>query len=100
MVVATGVAPLATGIVARPSRKIGLLLVYAATIAALLVLTVSPMVWLLIGSLKLKGGGYGLANYFQLTGTFSSLTVMMNSWLARRSGYAGSKPACFRRASR
>jgi iron(III) transport system permease protein len=59
----------------------GLLLVYAATIAALAVLTVSPMVWLVIGSLRESEGGYGLANYFQLTGTFSSLTVMMNSWI-------------------
>jgi iron(III) transport system permease protein len=81
MAVATGTEPLPAILAARPGRKIGMLFVYAATVAALLVLTVAPMVWLLIGSLKLKGGGYGLANYFQLTGTFSSLTVMMNSWI-------------------
>jgi iron(III) transport system permease protein len=69
------------GPAARPRRNVGLLLVYAATIAALAVLTISPMVWLVIGSLRESQGGYGLANYFQLTGTFSSLTVMMNSWI-------------------
>ena len=65
----------------RLPRGSGLFALYAVTAAALLVLTVYPMIWLLIGSLREKGGGFGLSNFLQLTSGLSSANVLLNSWI-------------------
>lgn len=68
-------------ITVRRPRGAGLLAVYGLTAVALLVLTVYPMVWLLIGSLSNKDGGYGLTNYVDLHDKFGAGGVLLNSWV-------------------
>ena len=65
----------------KPQRSIGLIVVYALTAAALLLLTVYPMVWLLIGSLSDKEGGYSVSNYIELHDKFGAGGVLINSWV-------------------
>jgi iron(III) transport system permease protein len=73
--------PAGMGVFARARRGPGLLALYALTIAALLVLTIYPMVWLVLGSLREKGGGYGLANFIELNEKFAFVRVLLNSWI-------------------
>lgn len=55
---------------------------FALAVAAVVgLLTVYPMVWLLIGSLKVKGGGFGFARYGELFAGFTFLPVLLNSWV-------------------
>ncbi|MBS7703081.1 ABC transporter permease [Chelatococcus asaccharovorans] len=65
----------------KPQRSVGLIIVYALTAAALLLLTVYPMVWLLIGSLSDRDGGYSVANYIELHDKFGAGGVLINSWV-------------------
>ncbi|CAH1673421.1 ABC transporter permease [Chelatococcus asaccharovorans] len=65
----------------KPQRSVGLIIVYALTAAALLLLTVYPMVWLLIGSVSDKDGGYSVANYIELHDKFGAGGVLINSWI-------------------
>jgi len=62
-------------------RGIGLGLAYLLTIAVILVVTVYPMVWLIIGSLSEKDGGYGLSNFVKLHQQFSGGSILLNSWI-------------------
>lgn len=48
--------------------------------AAILVLTVWPMIWLVIGSLTEKDG-YGFGRYAELSEKFAFLDVLWNSWV-------------------
>src|SRR5262245_13784163 len=68
------------GISVPQPRQFGLHIAFVATAASLLVLTVYPMIWLLIGSLRDKGG-YGLSNFLELHDTFAFTTVLINSWI-------------------
>jgi iron(III) transport system permease protein len=70
-----------TNAVMSKRRGAGLTVVYALTIAAIALVTAYPMLWLLIGSLSEKGGGYGLSNYGQLGTQFSGGSVLLNSWI-------------------
>lgn len=74
------ITPAATT-VPRPRRNVGHIALYALTIAALAVLTVYPMLWLAIGSVRLPGGGFGLSNYVDLNQRFASASVLLNSWI-------------------
>lgn len=53
---------------------------FAIVAAALAVLTVYPMVWLLIGSLRTKTG-YGLTNFTDLNDKFTFANTLVNSWV-------------------
>jgi iron(III) transport system permease protein len=53
---------------------------FAIVAAALIVLTVYPMVWLLIGSLRTKTG-YGLTNFTDLNDKFTFANTLVNSWV-------------------
>ncbi|MGQ9366802.1 ABC transporter permease [Azospirillum sp. ST 5-10] len=64
----------------RRLRPLGLYVAFAATAAALLVLTVYPMVWLLIGSLR-EDGGYGLSHFLELRDKFAFADILVNSWV-------------------
>lgn len=81
MAVPSEVLPTIDAGLARSRRGSGLLVLYAVTAAALLVLTVYPMIWLVIGSLRQKGGGLGLSNFVELNDKFSSAGVLLNSWV-------------------
>jgi iron(III) transport system permease protein len=78
---ALAAAPLGMGVFARMRRGPGLIALYALTIAALLVLTVYPMIWLVLGSLREKTGGYGFANFIELNEKFAFVRVLLNSWI-------------------
>jgi iron(III) transport system permease protein len=65
----------------RRRRSTGLLAIYILTAIVLLVLTIYPMVWLLIGSLSEKNGSYGLTNYVELHDKFGAGGVLLNSWI-------------------
>ncbi len=53
---------------------------FAIIAAALAVLTVYPMVWLLIGSLRTKTG-LGLSNFTDLNDKFTFANTLVNSWV-------------------
>jgi iron(III) transport system permease protein len=80
MAVAVDTAP-AAAMLSRPRRGAGLVAIYALTAAALAVLTIYPMVWLVIGSLREKSGAIGLANFAELNDKFASATILLNSWI-------------------
>jgi iron(III) transport system permease protein len=73
--------PAGAGPLARPRRGIGLIALYALTAAALLVLTLYPMVWLVLGSLHQEDGSLGFAHYAELTDKFAFAGVLFNSWV-------------------
>ena len=74
----TASAPAGVGV--PPPRQLGLHIAFLATAAILLVLTVYPMIWLVVGSLREKGG-YGLSNFLELHDKFAFTTVLINSWI-------------------
>jgi iron(III) transport system permease protein len=78
---ASAVQPAVAGRLARPRRGIGLIVLYVLTAAALVVLTLFPMLWLLIGSLQEPGGGIGLSNFVELNEKFAFAAVLVNSWV-------------------
>ena len=78
---ASAVQPAVAGRLARPRRGIGLIALYVLTAAALVVLTLFPMLWLLIGSLQEPGGGMGLSNFVELNEKFAFAAVLVNSWV-------------------
>ncbi len=73
--------PSTSDIPARPWRGAGLVVLYTLTAAALGVLTIYPMIWLLIGSLREKSGGVGLGNFAELNDKFASAKIFINSWI-------------------
>lgn len=80
--VAASVRPSAGGaLLARFAERPALYGLYTLTTAALLVLTIYPMIWLLIGSLREKGGGFGLGNFFELNDKFAFGRILVNSWI-------------------
>lgn len=81
MALAAGALATGGGAFARARRGPGLYVLYALTIAALLVLTVYPMLWLVIGSLREKSGGYGFGNFVELNDKFAFVRVLLNSWV-------------------
>lgn len=82
MALAQQTPPPANGIRARfRHREFGLVAAYLLTIAVILVVTVYPMVWLIIGSLSEKDGGYGISNYVKLNQQFSGGSILVNSWI-------------------
>lgn len=68
-------------VLARFAERPALYGLYTLTTAALLVLTIYPMIWLLIGSLREKGGGFGLGNFIELNVKFAFGRILMNSWI-------------------
>lgn len=67
---------------ARPGlpRQLGLYILFGATAAVLLVLTVYPMIWLLVGSLHGKSG-YGFSHFLELREKFAFASIFANSWV-------------------
>ncbi|MEZ5740301.1 MAG: hypothetical protein R3E68_13155 [Burkholderiaceae bacterium] len=59
---------------------LGPILVALGAAAAILILTVWPMIWLVIGSLTQKQG-YGLGRYRELVDKFAFADVLLNSWV-------------------
>ena len=79
---AASVRPSAGGaLLARFAARPALYGLYTLTTAALLVLTIYPMIWLLIGSLREKGGGFGLGNFIELNDKFAFGRILVNSWV-------------------
>ncbi len=68
-------------LLARFAERPALYGLYTLTTAALLVLTIYPMIWLLIGSLREKGGGFGLGNFIELNDKFAFGRILTNSWI-------------------
>lgn len=81
MVAISEARPARAGRPLRVGRGSGLIALYGLTAAALLVLTVYPMVWLVLGSLQQEDGGLGLSHYGELTDKFAFAGVLVNSWV-------------------
>ena len=63
-----------------PRRVSGLWIAFVATAVVLFVLTIYPMIWLVIGSLRVPGG-FGVGNFVDLGEKFAFAKVLANSWI-------------------